>query len=246
MNRERLEQVLFKASPSQERGSLPRLQQAEKKGTARKKRMKRALPRSPDSGHAELAVWAIDRSRIREKERSRTREEDRHVGNDGALVLATAASAAFAQPEFPSPESPGPDEEFTGTEQSEPLFGTNANDLIEGLGGGDYLNGLWGHDALFGEGGDDLLVGEAGSDRVEGGPGNDFLVAAYGYWQVAPDAPASSDLLIGGEGDDLIDAADRAGAPDTVYCGEDSDLVHAGVEDFVVADCEFVYRYFGF
>ncbi len=36
-----------------------------------------------------------------------------------------------------------------------------------------------------------------------GGPGNDFLVAAYGYQQVAPYAPASADLLRGGEGDDL-------------------------------------------
>ncbi len=167
----------------------------------------------------------------------------------GALLVALAATAAFAQR---SPESPGPDEVFTGTEQSEVLFGTNTNDLIEGLGGHDYLNGLWGHDVVLGaaEGkpsaGDDLLVGEAGSDRIEGSEGNDFLVAAYGFWQVAPDAPASPDLLRGGEGDDLIDAADRAGAPDTVECGEGSDLVHAGVEDFVAADCEFVFRYFGF
>ncbi len=178
------------------------------------------------------------------------------IAISGALMVALAATAAFAQqgptppnpnpPEFPSPESPGPDVVFTGTENSEVLFGTNANDLIEGLGGHDYLNGLWGHDALFGEEGDDLVVGEAGSDRVEGGPGNDFLVAAYGWWQQAPDAPASPDLLIGGEGHDLIDAADRAGARDTVYCGPGSDLVYAGVEDFVADDCEVVYRYEGF
>jgi Ca2+-binding RTX toxin-like protein len=167
----------------------------------------------------------------------------------GALMTALAATAAFAQR---SPESPGPDETFMGTEESEVLFGTNANDLIEGLGGDDYLNGLWGHDVIYGaaEGkpsaGDDLLVGEADSDRLEGSEGNDFLIAAYGYWQVAPDVPASPDLLRGGEGHDIIDAADRAGAPDTVECGEGSDLVYAGVEDFVADDCEFVYRYEGF
>lgn len=145
-----------------------------------------------------------------------------------------------------SPESPGPDEMFTGTEESEVLVGSNANDLIEGLGGGDYLNGLWGNDVVLGGQGDDLLVGEAGGDRVEGGEGDDYLVAAYGYWQAAPDAPASPDLLRGGEGNDLINATDLAGAPDTVECGAGSDLVYAGVEDFVADDCEFVYRYQGY
>ena len=148
--------------------------------------------------------------------------------------------------------SDSPDETFLGTAQSEVLFGTNANDLIEGLGGSDYLNGLYGNDVLYGaaEGkpsaGDDLIVGEAGSDRIEGGPGNDFLIAAYGYWQQAPDVPASPDVLRGGEGNDLIDSADLAGAPDTVECGPGGDLVYAGVEDKVADDCEVVYRYFGF
>ncbi len=148
---------------------------------------------------------------------------------------------------------PSPDEVLTGTAESEVLFGTDANDLIEGFFGHDYLNGLWGHDVIYGGAagkpmeGDDLIVGEGGSDRIEGGPGNDFLIAAYGYWQAAADAPASPDLLRGGEGDDLIDSADKAGAPDSVECGEgDNDVVHAGVEDFVADDCETIFRYFGF
>ena len=164
----------------------------------------------------------------------------------GALLVALAATAAFAQ------DNRSPDETFMGTHESEILFGTNNNDLIEGLGGHDYLNGLWGNDVLYGaaEGkpsaGDDLIVGEAGSDRIEGSEGNDYLVAAYGYWQVGADALASPDLLRGGPGHDLIDAADKAGAPDTVECGPGGDLVYAGVEDNVAADCEVVYRYFGF
>ncbi len=154
------------------------------------------------------------------------------------------------QPQCLLPEGcPGtsdPDEVFTGTEDSEVLFGTNNNDLIEGLGGHDYLNGLWGDDEILGGQGDDLLVGEAGSDRVEGGEGNDYLVAAYGYWQQAPDAPASPDLLRGGPGHDIIDAADLAGAPDTVECGPGFDVVYAGVEDNVADNCEVVYRYEGY
>ena len=157
----------------------------------------------------------------------------------GALMVALAATAAFAQ-------SPGLNTDFTGTDNSEVLFGTNADDRIAGLAGHDYLNGLWGFDLLHGNGGDDLLVGEAGSDRLEGGPGNDYLVAAYGYWQIAPYAPASYDFIQGGDGHDVIDAADLAGAPDTVFCGSGYDLVYAGVEDVVAADCESVYRYYGF
>ncbi len=138
------------------------------------------------------------------------------------------------------------DMEFIGTENSEVLFGTGLYDLIKGLGGHDYLNGMPGADILKGGRGHDLIVGEAGSDAIHGGPGNDYLVAAYGYWQQAPNAPASPDLIQGGGGHDLIDSADLAGAPDTVICGPGGDLVYAGVEDFVADDCEVVYRYFGF
>jgi Ca2+-binding RTX toxin-like protein len=118
-----------------------------------------------------------------------------------------------------------------------------------GTGESETIYGSYGTDRIFGGGGDDLLVGEAGPDRVEGGPGNDYLVADYGYWQAAPYAPASADLLRGGDGDDLIDSADLAGSPDTVECGPGADLVYADVEDYVnftADDCEFAYRYYGF
>ncbi len=142
-----------------------------------------------------------------------------------AMALAVTASTAFAQQEA----RPGiAQNEIVGTEASEALYGTYVEDQI------------------FGEGGHDLLVGEAGSDQVNGGRGDDYLVAAYGYWQVAPNAPATSDGIYGGAGNDLIDAADLAGAPDYVECGSGVDLVHAGVEDRVSRDCEFVYRYYGY
>ena len=115
-----------------------------------------------------------------------------------------------------------------------------------GTEGSEAIYGSYGSDRIFGEGGHDLLVGEAGPDRIEGGPGNDYLVAAYGYWQLAPYAPASADFLRGGAGHDLIDSADLAGSPDTVECGPGGDLVYAGAEDFVADDCEVVYRYYGF
>ena len=166
----------------------------------------------------------------------------------GALLVALAATAALAQssPLPPGPDEPGFDNEFIGTENSEVLFGTYAQDRIVGLGGHDYLNGLWGDDQLEAGQGHDLLVGEAGYDMLLGDEGNDYIVAAYGYWQQALDAPASPDFIQAGPGHDLIDSADKAGAPDDVRCGPGNDLVYAGVEDNVATSCEVVYRYAGF
>lgn len=164
----------------------------------------------------------------------------------GALLVALAATAAIAQGLPPGSDDPGPDNEIIGTGNSEVLFGTNAFDRIVGLGGHDYLNGLSDRDILEGGQGHDLLVGEAGADQIHGGPGNDFLIAAYGYWQQAPEVPASPDFIQDGAGHDLIDSADRAGAPDDVRCGPGFDVVHAGVEDNVATSCEVVYRYAGF
>jgi Ca2+-binding RTX toxin-like protein len=143
----------------------------------------------------------------------------------GTLLTALAATAAFAQrDDIPTTEQT----EISGTEESEAIYGT------------------YGVDQLVGYGGDDLLVGEASNDTILGGPGDDYLVTAYGYWQAAPYAPASPDFVQGGSGGDLIDSADLAGAPDDVRCADGTDLVYAGVEDYVAADCEFVYRYFGY
>ena len=76
-----------------------------------------------------------------------------------------------------------------------------------------------------------------------GGPGKDVLYAAYDVpVELAPNAPASSDLLFGGEGDDFIDAADAKGAADAVYCGPGDDLVEADAEDFIADDCEEIGR----
>jgi Ca2+-binding RTX toxin-like protein len=163
-----------------------------------------------------------------------------------ALIVALAATAAFAQGLPPGPDEPGPDNELIGTENSEVLFGTNSFDRIVGLGGHDYLNGLWDSDILEGGQGHDLLVGEAGADDIHGDLGNDYVVAAYGYWQQAPYAPAAPDFIQAGPGHDTIDAADLAGAPDDVRCGPGFDVVYAGVEDNVADSCEVVYRYEGF
>jgi hypothetical protein len=84
---------------------------------------------------------------------------------------------------------------------------------------------------------------EHGEQVVDDGPGVDG--ASPGYAAPAsgvPEAPASSGLLFGGEGDDFLDAADAAGAADTVSCGPGNDLAEADAEDSVAGDREEVRR----
>lgn len=125
----------------------------------------------------------------------------------------------------------------------ERIVGTDGPDGLSGTGGGDALIGGYADDLLQGFNGADLLVAEAGADEVYGGTGNDALYAAYDLpAELAPNAPASHDLLYGGEGDDFVDVQDAIGAPDAVYCGPGADLVVADAEDFVADDCEEVHR----
>jgi hypothetical protein len=107
----------------------------------------------------------------------------------------------------------------------------------------DFLHGREGDDLLRGGEGDDAIVAQAGADEVVGGLGDDALYAAYDVpVELAPNAPASPDLLFGGKGDDFIDAADAKGAADAVYCGPGDDLVEADAEDFIADDCEEIGR----
>jgi hypothetical protein len=138
-----------------------------------------------------------------------------------------------------APDSGGGEESTEGRR----MVGTDGPDTLPATAGDDALIGGHGDDLLQGFGGDDLLIAGAGADEVYGGPGNDALYAAFVPWETAPDAPASHDLLYGGEGDDFIDAADAPGAFDAVYCGAGSDLVVADIEDFVADDCEEVQRF---
>ena len=126
----------------------------------------------------------------------------------------------------------------------ERIVGTDGPDGLAGAGGDDAVIGGYGDDLLQGFDGADLLVGEAGADEVYGGAGDDALYAAYDLpTELAPNAPASHDLLYGGEGDDFIDTADAKGAFDAVYCGPGDDRVEADAEDFVAGDCEEVARF---
>ncbi|MER3410225.1 MAG: exo-alpha-sialidase [Thermoleophilia bacterium] len=92
------------------------------------------------------------------------------------------------------------------------IRGTDRADVLRGTAGPDVLDGRGGNDAIIGLAGRDLVSGGAGRDLLDGGRGSDRLVALF----------------------------DRAA--DTVRCGPGLDLVNAGLEDRVLADCELVAR----
>jgi hypothetical protein len=126
---------------------------------------------------------------------------------------------------------------MAGTAQAAELVGDDFANSIIGTNNPDFIDGL---------GGDDLLVGRGGPDFLLGWFGHDHIVTGFLQGRAAPFVPPSSDFVDAGPGNDFIDSADLAGAPDEVFCGTGNDLVHAGVEDFVANDCEAVLRLVGF
>ena len=151
--------------------------------------------------------------------------------------------------------------EKLGTPGNDRIIGTNRSDFLAGLGGSDRLLGRGEGDVLFGDGqcdltkdGNDRVFGQAGTDRIagfggsdmlNGGDGDDFIFAeedflvGEGCSADYPAPPFGRDTVIGGEGNDNIDAVD--GAPDAIDCGPGEDFVQfdSGGTD-TVENCESV------
>ena len=153
---------------------------------------------------------------------------------------------------------------ITGTANSEIIKGLGGADSLDGQGGNDTIHGgagkdsihgglgndsIWGQDdadTLWGDdpndtvsGGDDTIEGHQGKDSIYGGAGNDSISGG----------DASSNLIYGGNGDDLIqsygfnsqpsddkgkdtlygeagnDTVSGAGGRDQIYGGGDNDLL---------------------
>jgi Ca2+-binding RTX toxin-like protein len=75
-----------------------------------------------------------------------------------------------------------------------------------------------------------VLVGGPGADLLLGGAGNDRINATAG----------AGDIVDGGDGRDTIRAVD--GARDRIGCGRQRDRVYADAIDRVARDCEVVAR----
>jgi Ca2+-binding RTX toxin-like protein len=88
-----------------------------------------------------------------------------------------------------------------GGRRDDVLYGGNGNDRLFGRDGNDKLYGGNGDDVLYGEAGNDGLYGDSGNDQLFGGLGNDWLYSGWG----------TQDLLVGGEGLDVLDGQRERG-----------------------------------
>jgi Ca2+-binding RTX toxin-like protein len=102
---------------------------------------------------------------------------------------------------------------------------TNAALWLEGRDGNDYLAGGAGNDNLLGGNGDDYLSGGAGNDILTGGYGTDTLIGGAGNDKFIvsrpdfglDDDPLFEDVILGGDGYDIIDIQARSNEKTKIY-----------------------------
>lgn len=132
------------------------------------------------------------------------------MGRFGVLICAGAIAVCCATA-LGAAQAPE-----TGTGHADRLIGTNGDDVIKGLAGSDHLHGGGGRDVLIGGKGLDSLYGEGGRDEFNMRNGDDLA------------AP----------GRDRIYARD--GHPDSINCGDGTDLAVVDEVEDGVYDCEVV------
>ncbi|GIF21389.1 Ca2+-binding RTX toxin-like protein [Actinoplanes tereljensis] len=117
------------------------------------------------------------------------------------------------------------------------LRGGNADDKLSATAGDFTLEGGPGDDTLIGADGRDYLVGGPGRDHLDGGPGDDTFEGDSDY-SVADPISLSADVILGGDGRDLVlyRTYDRGVTVD--LDGEAGDDGAPGEGDTVGADVE--------
>jgi Ca2+-binding RTX toxin-like protein len=112
------------------------------------------------------------------------------------------------------------------------LTGAPGGDSIDGVAGNDTITGVDGQNTLHGGDGDDSIVGGPGFNAINGNTGQDTLV---GQSHVG-------DWLLGGQGNDSIDATASTGhnivngnlGSDTLHGGSGGDTLHGGQGDDLI------------
>jgi Ca2+-binding RTX toxin-like protein len=112
------------------------------------------------------------------------------------------------------------------------LLGGPGKDVVNG---GSLAQPFAGNKNLVGGEGNDAVQGGLGSDNVLGGEGNDFMVDG----EFEP--PWVKDILSSGEGNDVMNVANKPAGKDTLTCGGGFDRVLADSKDVVAPDCEKVF-----
>jgi Ca2+-binding RTX toxin-like protein len=128
------------------------------------------------------------------------------VGNDLANLLVGNSGANLLI-------GHGGADSILGGEGNDTLFGMDGDDTIFGEGGIDYIAGGAGDDNIQGYGDADALHGEAGNDSIWGGEG--FV----------------TDIMTGGEGDDLLAGDSGLGDYDLMNGGPGNDIYYVDTGD---------------
>jgi Ca2+-binding RTX toxin-like protein len=122
------------------------------------------------------------------------------------------------------------------------LLGGRGNDGVNGGIGSDTALGGSGNDYVAGDNGTDRVMGEEGRDLLFGGLGSDNVVGGeVGDWLVGSELRnAFTEILSGGDGDDILAVDNVPATKDTVSCGRGLDRVVADRKDVVADDWETV------
>jgi serralysin len=130
-----------------------------------------------------------------------------------------------------------------GTDAANVLTGNAGENLLIAGAGNDTVNGGGARDAIFGEAGDDVLNGDAGIDYIVAGIGNDTLDGGADademYGQDGDDimrggASFSTDIMVGGLGNDTIYGNSGLGDYDLLYGNEGNDIFYVDTPDDLV------------
>jgi len=173
------------------------------------------------------------------------------IGNNGNNVLSGLDGEDYIRGEDGNDILAGGNHEdwLYGGAGNDNLDGGAGNDFLDGGGedGNDILLGGLGNDWLFGEDGNDRLDGgdgedmvidySTGNDTLLGGLGNDFLYSGYGADRLEGGAgndrlsefgeDGSTNVLLGGDGNDLLEVIDNYGA-NTLDGGAGNDVLIIG------------------
>lgn len=106
---------------------------------------------------------------------------------------------------------------ITGNAGENLLIGGAGNDTIRGGGARDAIFGEDGDDSLFGDAGIDYLVAGIGNDTVDGGADADEIYGEAGNDTLIGGATFHTDILVGGEGDDILRGDSGLGDFDLLY-----------------------------
>ena len=120
---------------------------------------------------------------------------------------------------------------ITGNQGSNLLIAGAGDDVAHGDGGADALFGQDGNDQLFGDAGIDYLVGGTGNDTLDGGADADALYGEDGNDTLIGGAGFVTDILVGGDGDDILHGDSSQADYDLMNGGDGNDSYYVDTGD---------------